>query len=882
MKANNYFYHLTSIFLIFGLIKSLDISTLSNYQDITLEFLYGEFKIDFESQIVRGNLSYTFNAKSNGNSIILDTYKLYIKNIYDIEKQEKLNFSYGDTDENLGEPLNIHINYTKDVTISINIEYETTDEGSSAQFLTKEQTFGKEHPYFFTQSALILGRSLFPCQDTPAVKFKFNLAIIVPKPLRGMISGILLGEEDYDENYKKFNYKQEIPIPSYLVSFAAGNIIKKSITEIISIYTEPEYIDEAYNEVSDDLPIALKLAIDYMGPYEWGQYNILVLPRSFPYSGMENPCLSFLSPCLINGDKSLISIIFHEMIHSWSGNLVTNENWSDFWLNEGITMFLQRKIVSLWKNDKEYARMDGYVGQLYIKNALNYLEEEFTTLRPNLTGDSPENYYSDIPYEKGYNFIYYIEHLIGENMMEKFFKSYFSHFKYKSIDFYQFKEYFLDFSRNNGADNNTLEKINWSEWIFTPGDIPLKIEENNKYKRTADYIIKQIKNENFENLYAKFNDIPAISKAYILLSLEYFDGFLTEKQHKFLTETLELYQNQNFLVSTYYFRLILVKTDKFIEPEIDCLINYLSNYGASDYMAGFYESFYKRDEIKAQEILNSLKSFYHSIMFGIATEEIEYVKQEFPILELNVTFDKIYYYPYEDIFEINVEKYNNDFGELNLNKNIYLVQNESIKYELLCSVSNYFQFCKLKNDEELYLNGQFYINITERIQELNYAVKALQSDKFEIKQILNKENTMTNYTYDMNKDNVVKIIINLNEKIDLSLPVYFNNDKNLKLKCKLIDYNYECELNKTFCETHCDMGSYEEKEYNINVLSKSEKSFLNISVYIKKNSSEDDVKDSLYFIIPCVIGCFLIVFVLAYFMTRIKNKDFQKINSSKD
>jgi len=192
------------------------------------------------------------------------------------------------------------------------------------------------------------------------------------------------------------------------------------------------------------------------------------------------------------------------------------------------------------------------------------------------------------------------------------------------------------------------------------------------------------------------------------------------------------------------------------------------------------------------------------------------------------------------------------------------------------------QFCKLKNDEELYLNGQFYINITERIQELNYAVKALQSDKFEIKQILNKENTITNYTYDMNKDNVVKIIINLNEKIDLSLPVYFNNDKNLKLKCKLIDYNYECELNKTFCETHCDMGSYEEKEYNINVLSKSEKSFLNISVYIKKKSSEDDVKDSLYFIIPCVIGCFLIVFVLAYFMTPTKNKDFQKINSSKD
>jgi len=301
-----------------------------------------------------------------------------------------------------------------------------------------------------------------------------------------------------------------------------------------------------------------------MGPYLWQQYNILVLPRSFPYSGMENPSLSFLSPCLINGDKSLIDIIFHEMIHSWSGNLVTNDNWSDFWLNEGITMFLQRKIVGLWKKDPEYARMDGYLGFYYIQQSIDYFGEklkDFTTLRPNLEGFSPDDYYSDIPYEKGYNFMYYIESLIGEDIMESFFKNYFEHFKYQSINFVQFKNYFIDFCSDNNVTKDTLDKINWTAWVFSPGDIPVNFTENNKYKDQVEEIIEKIKKGNFENLENEFKGLYPIQKTYILLTLQQFDNFLTDEQHKFLTETLKLYEGQNFLVSTNYFRLILEKTD---------------------------------------------------------------------------------------------------------------------------------------------------------------------------------------------------------------------------------------------------------------------------------------------------------------------------------
>ena len=196
-----------------------------------------------------------------------------------------------------------------------------------------------------------------------------------------MISGLFDREEISDDNTKIYYYKQLIPVPNYLIALAAGNIIGKKISDEISVYTEPEFINDVVNELND-FPYIFSLAQKYMGPYEWTKYNILVMPKSFPYSGMENPCQTFCSRCLINGDKSLVDIIVHELIHSWSGNLVTNENWSDFWLNEGITMFLQRKIVGMWKDDPDYSKMDGRLGLLYINEYLNYFGENSTYTKP--------------------------------------------------------------------------------------------------------------------------------------------------------------------------------------------------------------------------------------------------------------------------------------------------------------------------------------------------------------------------------------------------------------------------------------------------------------------------------------------------------------------
>ena len=509
---NNNFIRAIIFFLFITLVKSLDNSTLSNYEEITLTNLTGVFEPIFEDKIVDGDLTYTFVAKVDGSKIILDSKCLTIESITDVDSGEKLEYTLDEVDENLGVPLIISKEYKQNDIIKINIKYKTTEGGSSAQFLNPEQTIGGNYEYFFTMSEMIVGRELLPSQDTPAVKFPFYLGIKVKKELYGMVSGIYDKVEE-DELSRTFFYKQIIPVPNYLIALAAGNIEGRDISETITVYSEPEFLDNVFNEL-EDLPKILNYSISYMGEYEWGKYNVLVLPKSFPFSGMENPCLSFCSPCLINGDKSLVDIVAHELIHSWSGNLVTNENWRDFWLNEGITMFLQRKIIGMWKG-VDYAKMDGILGLFYIEEYLDIFGEDstFTTLRPNLTGVNPDDKYSDIPYEKGYNLMYYIEGLIGEEIMKLFFQKYFVDFKYKSVDYYVFKDYFIDFCKNYNVSDDILNKIDWDAWIFQPGRCPIENDFSNVYKEQMDKAYDKFLKEEFdEELEKEFSNFTHTSK----------------------------------------------------------------------------------------------------------------------------------------------------------------------------------------------------------------------------------------------------------------------------------------------------------------------------------------------------------------------------------
>ena len=466
-----------------------DINTFSNYKIIKQTRIEANFDIDFNRKIIHGTLKTYFTALEDGEVIVLDSRALKIYSVIDSDTGAELEYILDEQYEldSGGIPLKIYKDYCKGDNIAIVIKYDTTEDGSSVQFLNPEQTTGKIYPFMFTQCETILCRELFPTQDTPDVKVTVEVGLTVIKPLFALNSGIFQYAIDNGDTVTYF-YEQKVPIPSYLVAIAAGAIEEREISDRTKVYGEKEVVDLAVYEF-EDTESFIEIAEAYLTPYQWGEYNLLVLPSSFPYGGMENPTLTFVTPSLIAGDKSLANVIAHEISHSWSGNLVTMDNWSNFWLNEGFTMFIQRKIMEK-SIDLDIAKLDAML--LYnemCKDIVKFGESKsFTSLHPYLVGRHPDDSFSKIPYEKGFNFLYYLEGIVNEKASIDLFRiilrNYFINFKYKSIKYEEFKDFFIKTLIDEIGEEEAkkiLDKIDWVAWIEVPGYPPIKNDFSNKY-----------------------------------------------------------------------------------------------------------------------------------------------------------------------------------------------------------------------------------------------------------------------------------------------------------------------------------------------------------------------------------------------------------------
>ena len=319
--------------------------------------------------------------------IVLDSKVLNIKSVIDTKRGNTLNWRMDTANsyESLGTPLIITMknSYRAGDTVEILISYETTKESLATQWYSKEMTLGKEYPFMYTQGEAILGRSLLPCQDTPAAKVSINANLTVKKPLVALYSGIRTGVKENNDKIT-YSYEQRIPVPTYLIAIAAGAIEGRTLNDRTTVYGEKEIVDKAAWEFAETEKF-IEAAESYLTPYEWGQYNILVLPPGFPYGGMENPTLTFVTPALIAGDRSLANVIAHEISHSWTGNLVTNRNWQSFWLNEGFTVFIERKITELIYGED----MSKLGAQVEYTDLINDIEsfgvnDSFTSLHPEI------------------------------------------------------------------------------------------------------------------------------------------------------------------------------------------------------------------------------------------------------------------------------------------------------------------------------------------------------------------------------------------------------------------------------------------------------------------------------------------------------------------
>ncbi|XP_053112798.1 leukotriene A-4 hydrolase isoform X2 [Hemicordylus capensis] len=356
----------------------------------------------------------------------------------------------------------------------VEISFESSPKSSALQWFTPEQTSGKKHPFLFSQCQATHCRAVLPCQDTPSVKFTYYAEISVPKELVALMSANRDGDlpDPEDGTRKIYRFFQNVPIPSYLIALVVGALESRKIGPRTLVWAEKELVDKCAYEFAETEDM-LKTAEDLAGPYVWGQYDLLVLPPSFPYGGMENPCLTFVTPTLLAGDRSLSNVIAHEISHSWTGNLVTNKTWEHFWLNEGHTVYLERRIGGRLFGE-EFRHFQALGGWRELQNTINTLgsTNPVTKLIPDLKEVDPDVAYSSVPYEKGSALLLYLEQLLGgPDVFIGFLKAYIQQFAYKSVMTEDWKAFLYSYFKDKA---DILDKVDWNAWMNTTGMPPVK------------------------------------------------------------------------------------------------------------------------------------------------------------------------------------------------------------------------------------------------------------------------------------------------------------------------------------------------------------------------------------------------------------------------
>lgn len=308
------------------------------------------------------------------------------------------------------------------------ITYSSSPDAKGLQWLTPAQTAGRAHPFLFTQAQAIQARSFIPLQDLPGVRLTYDATIRTPKELVAVMAAEMTPGT---AGTGVFTFRMPQPIPSYLIALAVGDLTFKAMSPRTGIWAEPSVVEAAAREFEDTEQMVAATEKLY-GPYRWGRYDLLVLPPSFPFGGMENPRLTFATPTVIAGDKSLVSLVAHELAHSWSGNLVTNATWPDFWLNEGFTTYLERRIIeALYGKDR--ADMEAMIGVADLADSRSTITvPRDKTLLPDMTGRDPDDAYSSVAYEQGALFLRFLEDKYGRQEFDTFLRKWFDTHAFQS------------------------------------------------------------------------------------------------------------------------------------------------------------------------------------------------------------------------------------------------------------------------------------------------------------------------------------------------------------------------------------------------------------------------------------------------------------------
>ncbi|WP_125256163.1 M1 family metallopeptidase [Brevundimonas fluminis] len=426
-----------------------------------------DLSADFAAKSLSGTATLDVVGQAGATELILDVRDLDVRAVRDAQGAD-LAFGIGPAQEFVGSALTVDMPpLAAGETRKVVISYATRPEAAALQWLTPQQTAGGQKPYLFSQGQAILTRTWIPTQDSPGIRQTWSARIVVPSELKAVMSAEMLTPdgEPAGDGRTAYRFRMTNPVPPYLIALGVGDVAFEAIDERTGVWTEPSRLHAAHDELAPTAEM-VDVAEALYGPYRWGRYDLLVLPPSFPFGGMENPRLTFATPTIIAGDRSLVALVAHELAHSWSGNLVTNATWDDFWLNEGFTVYFENRIMEAVYGP-ERAMMEQVLGWQSLEATIADLPPADTRLKLELEGRDPDEGMTDVAYEKGAFFLRTIERVVGRERFDAWLKGYFERNAFVPMT----TEMFLEDIRAHliKGDQQLEAQLMMDAWIYQPG-----------------------------------------------------------------------------------------------------------------------------------------------------------------------------------------------------------------------------------------------------------------------------------------------------------------------------------------------------------------------------------------------------------------------------
>jgi aminopeptidase N len=584
--------------------RERDIHSFARPDEARVTHVALDLTADFTARTLSGRATLSLQRERGASRIVLDTRDLDIQSVT-APDGAPLKFTLGGKDAILGQPLTIDL---PDGASAIVVAYRTNPNAAALQWLGPSQTAGRKQPYLYSQGQAILTRTWIPTQDSPGIRQTYSARITVPRELRAVMSAEQLTPDGVDgPGGRTFEFRLSQPVPPYLIALAVGDIAFRSLGPRTGVYTEPSMLAAAVYEFAD-LEKMVAAAESLLGPYRWGRYDLLVLPPSFPFGGMENPRLTFATPTILAGDRSLVSLVAHELAHSWSGNLVTNATWRDFWLNEGMTTYVELRLMEALYGPERAAMLDVL--------ARRSLEDEIarlggptspdTVLHVDLAGRDPDAGMTEIPYEKGAALLKLLERTSGRSRFDAYLRSYFDRHAFLPITT---ADFLADVRTNllNG-DEAAAEKLRLDEWLYEPG-LPdnAPVPTSDALRRVADQAQAFAKGAAASSVTAEGWTTQEWQHF-----LESLPAALTPVQVADLDRTFGLTRRGNSEVLFLWLRTAIRNR---YEPAMPALERFLTTQGRRKFLRPLYEDLMKTDrgKVEARRIYARARPLYHTV-----------------------------------------------------------------------------------------------------------------------------------------------------------------------------------------------------------------------------------------------------------------------------